>query len=189
MLNEEQKKILLEKAEFKCQKCNYHNPLGKNLEINKFHNQVLCTVCNNFAPINVESFQKYIEKKIDWNALEDFRSFWAGKRDNLKIGMQETAKRGKIISRPAFGYKIENKQLIPAENADEVREIFEEFLKDSSLNQIAKLHKMSVNGIKKILRNFTYIGKVKFNNQILQGNHHSIISPELFNEVQKKFEK
>ena len=43
-------------------------------------------------------------------------------------------------------------------------------------------------GIKKILRNFTYIGKVKFSGQILQGKHEAIISPELFNKVQNKLE-
>jgi hypothetical protein len=57
-----------------------------------------------------------------------------------------------------------------------------------SLNKIAQLHNMSVNGIKKILKNFTYIGKIKFDNQILQGNHPAIIPTELFNDVQRKFE-
>jgi len=78
--------------------------------------------------------------------------------------------------------------IIPAENADEVRQIFEAFLEGSSMNAIARLHKMSVNGIKKILKNFTYIGKVKFDNQILQGKHQPIISTELFNSVQERFE-
>ena len=46
-----------------------------------------------------------------------------------------------------------------------------------------------VNGLKKILTNFTYIGKIKFNNQIFNGNHQPILSSTLFNHVQNKFER
>ncbi len=107
-----------------------------------------------------------------------------------KQGMETKAAKGKIMSRPAFGYKIENNQLIPAQNSEEVREIFEEFLNEKiSLSQLAKKHNLSVNGLKKILTNFTYLGKVKFNNQIHQGNHEPIISSTLFNHVQNKLEK
>ena len=56
------------------------------------------------------------------------------------------------------------------------------------MNQISKQYGLSVNGIKKILKNFTYIGKVKFNSQISQGSHKPLISAELFNRVQQKFE-
>tara|TARA_B100000315_G_C14517251_1_gene559760 strand:+ start:794 stop:1219 length:426 start_codon:yes stop_codon:yes gene_type:complete len=107
-----------------------------------------------------------------------------------KKGMIQKATQGNLMSRVAFGYKLEGKQLVPAQNADEVREIFEEFLDEkTSLTKIAKKHKFSVNGLKKILSNFTYIGKIKFNNQIHQGNHKPIISSTLFNHVQNKLEK
>jgi dTDP-4-amino-4,6-dideoxygalactose transaminase len=54
---------------------------------------------------------------------------------------------------------------------------------------LAKKHNFSVNGLKKILRNFTYIGKVKFDGQIHQGKHQAIISSMLFNKVQDKLDK
>jgi len=179
-------KEILEKSGFKCIKCNYYSPMGEGLLVN--NNFVLCSVCNKFAPKNPEDFKQYINEKINWQLLETFRRFQSD-NDNLKKGMIETAKKGKIVSRPAFGYKMQDGELVPAENSDEVREIFQEFLNNQSLNQIARNHNMSVNGIKKILKNFTYIGKVKFDNQILQGRHKAIISAELFNSVQKKFEK
>ncbi len=107
-----------------------------------------------------------------------------------KKGMVEKAIKGGIMSRAPFGYKIENKKLIPAQNKDEIIEIFEEFLREKiSLRQLAEKHKLSVNGLKKILTNFTYIGKIKFNNQIHEGNHESIISSTLFNHVQNKLER
>ena len=110
--------------------------------------------------------------------------------EQQKKGMIKKASSGSIVSRAPFGYKIENKKLVPAVNKDEVEEIFEEFLSnDFSLRQLAQKHKLSVNGLKKILKNFTYIGKVKFNNQIHKGNHEPLVSSTLFNHVQNKMEK
>jgi len=107
-----------------------------------------------------------------------------------KKGMVAKALKGNLMSRAPFGYKIENKKLIPAGNYLEVEEIFEEFLNEKiSLTQLAAKHKLSVNGLKKILKNFTYLGKIKFNNQIHDGNHEAIISSTLFNHVQNKLEK
>ena len=107
-----------------------------------------------------------------------------------KQGMVNKASKGNLMSRPALGYKIENNKLVPAQNSEEVREIFEEFLNEKiSLSQLARKHNLSVNGLKKVLTNFTYIGKIKFNNQIYDGNHEPIISSTLFNHVQNKLEK
>ncbi len=110
--------------------------------------------------------------------------------EKQKFGMIKKAVSGELMARPAFGYKIENKRLVPAENFREVEEIFEEFLNSNiSLNKLAKKHNLSVNGIKKILANFTYIGKIKFDNEIHDGHHQPIISSTLFNHVQNKLEK
>jgi len=107
-----------------------------------------------------------------------------------KQGMINKASKGNLMSRPAFGYKIENNKLIPAQNSEEVREIFEEFLNEKiPLSQLSKKHNLSVNGLKKVLTNFTYIGKIKFNNQIHDGNHEPLLSSTLFNHVQNKLEK
>ena len=110
--------------------------------------------------------------------------------ETQKKGMILRASEGNVVSRIPFGYSMENGKLIPAENHKEIEEIFEEFLSlDSSLRKISEKHKLSVNGLKKVLRNFTYIGKVKFNNQIFPGLHEPIISSTLFNHVQNKLEK
>lgn len=112
------------------------------------------------------------------------------KKENQKKGMIEKASKGGIMSRAPFGYKIELGKLIPAANYSEVEDIFNEFLNEKiSLRKLAEKHKFSVNGLKKILTNFTYIGKIKFNNQIHNGNHQPIISTTLFNHVQNKLER
>jgi DNA invertase Pin-like site-specific DNA recombinase len=109
---------------------------------------------------------------------------------NQKKGMIDKASQGNLMSRVPFGYKIDNGKLIPAENYREIEEIFEEFLNEKiSLRQLSEKHHLSVNGLKKILKNFTYIGKIKFNNQIHVGNHQPIVSSTLFNHVQDKLER
>jgi DNA invertase Pin-like site-specific DNA recombinase len=112
------------------------------------------------------------------------------KKQNQKKGMIEKASKGEIMSRAPFGYMIQGKKLVPAQNSDEIEEIFQDFLNNSiSLRQLAQKHHLSVNGLKKILTNFTYIGKIKFNNQIHDSSHQPIISTTLFNHVQNKLER
>ena len=107
-----------------------------------------------------------------------------------KDGMIKKAIKGNLMSRGPFGYDIEKGKLIPAKNYIEIEEIFEEFLNGKiSLRRLSKKHDLSVNGLKKVLKNFTYIGKIKFNNQIYEGKHKPIISSTLFNHVQNKLER
>ena len=110
--------------------------------------------------------------------------------EQQKLGMIKKASQENHMSRTPFGYKWENKKLIPALNFREIEEIFEEFLQeDIDLSNLAKKRNFSVNGLKKILKNFAYIGKIKFNGQIHNGNHKPIISSILFNKVQDKLER
>lgn len=173
------------KEKRKCDKCNYNSEENRKKE-----NFYLCPVCYVFSPDKIDLLKKYISEKVDGQLLDSFRKYYVPKGEKQKKGMMTKAISGNLMSRVPFGYKIQEKNLIPAENSKEIEEIFEEFLKEnSSLRQIAQKHKLSVNGLKKILRNFTYLGKIKFNNQIYEGNHQPIISASLFNHVQNKLEK
>ena len=168
----------------KCIKCGYESK--QNLE--KFRIP-LCSICIRFSPNNKDKFKEYLKEKINSENLKTFRKFSEIGRPQKK-SMIKKASQGELMSRAAFGYKIENKKLIQAENFREVEEIFEEFLNENiSLTKLSKKHNFSVNGLKKILTNFTYIGKIKFNNQIHDGKHQPIISSTLFNHVQNKLER
>ena len=170
----------------RCEKCGYE---GKNKKIIVQDKEIsLCSVCIKFAPSSPKDLEEYIKEKVDWKQLETFRKY--SENRNL-LGMQAKAKQGKIMSRPPFGYKIVNKELVINEEEKlKVEEIFRTFAETNiSLNKLAKKFNFSVNGIKKILKNFTYIGKIKFKGQVIPGNQPSIISPDLFNKVQNKLEK
>ena len=76
-------------------------------------------------------------------------------RTNQKNSMIKKASQGNLMSRAPFGYKILEGKLIPAENFREVEEIFEKFLNENfSLRTLSEKHNLSVNGLKKILKNF-----------------------------------
>lgn len=110
--------------------------------------------------------------------------------DRTKFGMQRKAKEGGLITKAPKGYKIVNKSLIPNEDREIVVKIFQEFLESEiSLTQLAKKSKMTPAGMKKLLKNITYIGKTKFDKEISDGVHSPIINPVLFNQVQDKIKK
>ncbi|HKL24478.1 MAG TPA: recombinase family protein [Candidatus Nanoarchaeia archaeon] len=174
----------------KCEKCGYISSYDSDF-VNKF-GLTFCNVCSVFAPNNPEKLDEYVQEKVSKQEIEPFRKYAKTRGELQKKGMIEKASKGRHVSRVPFGYKwdLKNKKIVPAENYQEVEEIFEEFLKpEYSLTRLAKKHGLSINGLKKILRNFAYIGKVKFNGEIHQGNHKPIISSILFNKVQEKLDK
>lgn len=170
--------------EDECIKCGYIGDKNKKFGL------IFCNVCYKFCPNTPEGVDNYINEKIEGNSLNSFRKYSNIRGQEQKHGMISKASQGKIMSRAPFGYEIKNGSLIPAQNSNEINEIFDEFLqKESSLHSLAEKHHLSVNGLKKILSNFAYIGKIKFNNQIYEGNQPPIISPICFNKVQDKLEK
>lgn len=165
----------------RCEKCGFESEENKLVDEEKY----LCSICSQFAP-SKEKLQEYLSEKIDTIHLDSFRKFG---KTNLH-GMKEKAAQGKVMSRAALGYKIVNKELvIDEEKKLLVQQLFLEFLNsDLSLNALSIKYKVSINGLKKVLRNFTYLGKTKFQGMVMQGNHQAIISSELFNKVQNKLE-
>ena len=77
--------------------------------------------------------------------------------------------------------------MIDDEESKEVKAIFEEFLNSSiSLTQLAKKNNLTPAGIKKLLQNTTYLGKVKFAKKESEGQHNPIIEKDIFIKVQDK---
>lgn len=191
--------IVFERDNFTCQKCNFRTESNDELKIHhilpkfeggtdKTENLItLCTICHKHAPDEEEEFKKYIQEKIDGNILSTFRKSDYSISKRTKKGMTTIFNRGKHLSKPPKGYKIADKMMVPAENSDEISNIFQEFIdSDISLTQLAKKHSMTPTGMKKLLRNITYLGKIKFDHAITEGTHKPILEAILFNQVQAK---
>jgi hypothetical protein len=194
------KQEVLERDNFTCQKCGYKGD-EKELEIHhvklkineggdeKDNLTTLCSICHHYSPEN--DFKKYLDEKIDGKILETFRkSQKAISKITLK-GMNKRFEEGNLVTRPPLGYKVVDKKLVIDEDKKLlIQEIFQNFLNETiSLNKLSKKYNLSVNGLKKVLKNFTYVGKIKFGGQVLEGKHAPLISNELFIKVQKKLEE
>ncbi|PJC45198.1 hypothetical protein CO037_02780 [Candidatus Pacearchaeota archaeon CG_4_9_14_0_2_um_filter_30_8] len=168
-----------------CSKCNYKG--DKNIRL---FGVILCDFCAYFAPEEKTKFFEYLSEKVNFKDIETFRRENRFGNSKQKKGMIKKAKEGKVVSRAPFGYKIVENKLVKAENWGVVENIFLEFQDNKiSLNKLSKKYGFSVNGMKKILRNFTYLGKIKFDGEVHEGNHEPILSSTLFNHVQDKLER
>ena len=83
-------------------------------------------VSHEYFGIDLEAVWATIKKDIPElkREVEKLKSIKVNQRNS----MINKASQGNLMSRAAFGYKIENGKLIPAENYNEIEEIFEEFL-------------------------------------------------------------
>lgn len=109
-------------------------------------------------------------------------------RENIKertrMGMQERVKSGYWMGggRVPFGYDYDSNKdiLVPNEHAEDVRQIFDLYLQGYSTTQLAKMFDVAGDRhITNILDRVTYLGKINFNGEILDGLHEPIIDKKL----------
>ncbi len=105
--------------------------------------------------------------------------------DRTKFGMHRKAREGGFITKAPKGYKLQDKKLIiHEEEAEKVKDLFQEFAETStSITKLAKKHSMTTAGMKKLLQNTTYLGKVKFAKEESKGKHEAILDEDLFKKV------
>ena len=196
------KKEVFKRDNFTCQKCGFRNLEENEIEVHHINmgfngggdalpNLItLCSICHHYAPESTEEFKKYVDEKIESSVLDTFRKSNRSIAKRTRKGMMNLFNKGTLVTRAPLGYKIINKALFPADNSYIVQEIFQEFINtNTSLTQLAKKYSLSVNGLKKVLTNQTYLGKVKFAGEVVQGKHPPLISIELFNRVRDKLGK
>ncbi|MCK5320991.1 hypothetical protein KAJ38_00250 [Candidatus Pacearchaeota archaeon] len=165
-----------------CKKCGYQD----KKEVIIFGSS-LCHICAKFSPEKIHDFQNYLDEKIDWKVLDTFRKYGQRFGKKQKSGMNKVASIGRIVTRAPLGYDVVNGNLIPNEDAVRVHSLYRTFLnRKFSLNSLAKNFSLSVNGLKKVLSNRTYLGEIKFDGRIHKGEHQNLISPEIFYAVQRK---
>lgn len=121
-------------------------------------------------PLPEGPFGSLIERIIEWE--DEYYSI--NLAQEVRRGMEEKARRGQLQTNPAYGYRVENNQLIPVpEEAVHVREIFRRFVAGEGLFPIAKWmnsigarthrgNEFENRTIEYILRNPVYIGKLRW---------------------------
>jgi len=167
-----------------CVKCGYQD----RKEV-KLFGESLCSICSTFAPKNEFKFRDYISEKVDWKILETFRRNGHLPGHKKKEGMHKRAKEGELVTRAPMGYDVVNGRLVPNEESSKVHSLFKVYLNNNhSLNQLSKGYGLSINGLKKVLKNRTYLGEIKFDGQLHKADHKPLVSTEVFYAVQRKLE-
>ena len=131
--------------------------------------------------------------------------------EEVKRGMTEKAKRGEPCSIPPFGYKMENKQLVPVPGeAAIIRNVFEWYADGKGMLRIAndlntagvRTHRGNMienRTVEYWLNNPAYVGKVRWtptgstdrnyhnpDSMIVQGTHEPLVPTDLWERVQKR---
>ena len=86
-----------------------------------------------------------------------------------------------------MGYFYRNSKLmVNEEEAEKVREIFNMWASGVHYKEIANKFNLPVSTLYELIKNPTYIGKVRYRGKLYGGTHKGIISEELFEKVNKK---
>ena len=129
--------------------------------------------------------------------------------ERTKDKMGAARKKGKWLGgRPAIGYDTDRdkqKLVINPKEAESIRFIFETYIKEKSVMSLLNIirekgittkqmvcmngkeytgHTFYKSSICRLLQNPLYIGKVKYNNELYEGEHEAIIDEETFYKVQ-----
>lgn len=119
-------------------------------------------------------------------------------RENIKertrMGMYERVRSGYWMGggKVPFGYDYDANRdiLVPNEHAEDVRQIFDLYLQGYSTTQLAKMFDVSGDKhITSILDRVTYLGKINFNGEIIDGLHEPIIDEQTWNSVREERRK
>lgn len=161
-------------------------------------------------PLPEGPFGELIERILEWQ--DEY--YLTNLSQEVKRGMAEKASRGEPITPPPIGYSMEKGMYVPNADADLVRGIFNDYINGMGLRAIAvkytalgmrskRGNPLDNRGIEYILRNPTYIGKIRWSTDgraastrhydspnivITDGKHQPIINPDVFVAVGQRLD-
>ena len=104
-------------------------------------------------------------------------------KERVELAFERKISLGESIHRAPFGYFYRDKKLIPDENAEKVKEIFEMWAAGINYKEICKKIGIIPSTLYQIIKNPIYMGKIKYRGQLYEGKQPPLISEELFNKA------
>ncbi len=134
------------------------------------------------ANVSLHSFTEKLDLssatgRMFYNILGSFAQFYREQlAENVRLGMRQAAREGRWTNRPPTGYDLRDGVLLPNEKADLVREIYR--LRGAGVSQAEASRRTGIgqSTVLAILRNPAYLGKVKCEDQWIEGLHDPLIT-------------
>jgi len=185
----------------------YFDRLSRDLYLQLFIEKELQKAGKSYLAIYQESLSEEDNPMV--NAMRQMAGVFAELEKNMIVRRLANGRKHKTLERGikasgnvAYGYAYDGsgtkgkRVVVDPDKAEIVREMFSMALNGASLSKIAGSLKargivndrgraFSIQAIHWVLRNEFYIGKVRYNDQVAEGDHEAIISPVLFGKVQK----
>ena len=107
-------------------------------------------------------------------------------KERVEMAFDKKINSGEMLNRAPMGYIYRNSRLVVnEEEAEKVREIFNMWAAGIHYKEIAKKFNIPISSLYEIIKNPTYIGKVKYRDKLYDGAHKGVIDEELFRKVNK----
>ena len=108
-------------------------------------------------------------------------------KERVELAFDKKISSGEALNRAPLGYLYRNRKLVVNEDgAQKVREIFEMWASGVHYKEIAKKFNLPTSTLYEIVKNPTYIGKVRYRDKLYDGVQKAIIPEELFKKVNSK---
>jgi len=108
-------------------------------------------------------------------------------KERVKLAFDKKISDGESLNRAPLGYIYsKGKLIIDKSNIKKIQTIFNMRLAGIHYKEISEKTEVPISTLYNILKNPTYTGKVKYNGEIYEGAHQSIIDPQLFNKINPK---
>ena len=105
-------------------------------------------------------------------------------KERVEMAFDKKINSGEILNRAPMGYFYKKSRLfVNNEEANKVKEIFKMWGAGVHYKIIASKFNLPISTLYEMIKNPTYVGKVKYRGKLYKGAHKPIVSEELFDKV------
>jgi len=105
-------------------------------------------------------------------------------KERVELAFSKKIDDGEALNRAPMGYIYRNgKLVVNEEEAEKVKEIFNMWAAGIHYKEISKRFNLPISTLYEIIKNPTYIGKIRYRNHLFDGAHKGIVDEGLFKKV------
>jgi len=109
-------------------------------------------------------------------------------KERVTMAFDKKVSVGETANRAPFGYTYQGKKLVPDdENSTKVRDIFKMWASGINYKAISEEFSIAPSTLYEIIKNPTYIGKIRYKGKLFNGQHKPLIDEETFMKINTDF--